>query len=67
MVFLGRAGGSFYGNLLRRDGDENPGRRVHSAQGELPEESLEHSGFHSSCIWVRKLLSKLFCHYRKSA
>ena len=45
-VFLGRIGGRVHGNLFGGDGHQDPGRRVHPAQGQLPQKPLEHHGLH---------------------
>ncbi len=52
---LGGARGRVHGHLLGGDGHQDPGRRVHPAQGQLPQKSLEHHGFHCRRLGVRHL------------
>ena len=48
----GRAGGRLHGDLLCGDDDQDLGRRLHPAQGQLPQKPVEHHGLHRRCVRV---------------
>jgi hypothetical protein len=53
LFFPGGTRALVHGYLHRGDDGQDPGRRIHPAQGQLPQERLEHHGLHRGRLGVR--------------
>ena len=53
-IITGGARAGVHGHLHGGDDGQDPGRRLHMSQGELPAQPVEHHGLHRRHIWVSK-------------